>query len=97
MKNKTCKSCKYHHIDYHYCYLDKEYKSLNPENEICVKFKPLTTTNGEKLKSKSNLELAIFFMAHFTCEDCPAKTETCKKPASCVDAWAEHLNKEIEK
>lgn len=54
-------------------------------------------TEGDKIKSKSNLELAIFFMAHFTCEDCPAKTADCKKPASCVDALAEYLNKEVEK
>lgn len=53
-------------------------------------------TNGEKLKSKSNLELAIFFMAHFECEDCPAKKDGCKKPASCVDALAEYLESEVE-
>jgi hypothetical protein len=53
-------------------------------------------TKGEELKSKSNIELAIFFMGHFECENCPAKTETCKKPASCVDAWAEYLNSEVE-
>lgn len=37
-----CKDCKHHHIDYHYCYLDRDYKSLNPENKICVKFEPKT-------------------------------------------------------
>ena len=52
-------------------------------------------TEGEKIKSKSNLELAIFFMGKFDCENCPAKTEICKKPASCVDTWAEYLNSEV--
>lgn len=54
-------------------------------------------TNGEKIKAKSSIELAIFFMGHFECENCPAKTADCKKPASCVDAWAEYLNSEVEK
>lgn len=53
-------------------------------------------TNGEKLKSKSILELAIYFMARFECENCPAKTETCKKPASCVDTLCEYLEREVE-
>lgn len=53
-------------------------------------------TNGEKLKSKSNLELAIYFMARFDCENCPAKTADCKKPASCVDTLCEYLNSEVE-
>ena len=54
-------------------------------------------TNGDKIKAKSNIELAIYFMARFDCENCPAKTETCKKPASCVDALCEYLNREVEK
>ena len=53
-------------------------------------------TEGEKLKSKSILELAIYFMARFECENCPAKTETCKKPASCVDTLCEYLEREVE-
>ena len=53
-------------------------------------------TEGEKIKSKSNLELAIFFMAHFECEDCPAKKDDCKKPASCVDTLCEYLESEVE-
>ena len=52
-------------------------------------------TKGEELKAKSNIELAIFFMGNFSCENCPAKTEICKKPASCVDTWAEYLNSEV--
>lgn len=89
MKNKTCGECKKHNTD---CII----VHFAP---ACDFFEPKVITNGDRIRSMSNEELAEFFALAFMCDGCPLKDvecigdgETARTYAHCYDKLISYIN-----